>query len=126
MQLLIQPCRRQQPAALDGCPEIGARLQRYREIEVLPRQIQYPGLRFRCFRRLQQLDQQTHLAGDAEGQRSSYLVPVALVEDVGQHSLQNQQRQDHDQQRAAEQAARHDPRRPHHVGQGFGTLSRQA
>ena len=79
LQPLVQPGR-QQPAALGGHAEIGARLQGDRELEVLARQIQTSPA-FLASSPLQQLDQQTHLAGDAERQRSRDLVPVALVEE---------------------------------------------
>ena len=62
----------------------------------------------RVGRLLDRLGEQRHLAGDAERQPAGHRVPVAVVEDVGEQDLQDQQRHDDDQQRAPEQAARHD------------------
>ena len=59
-----------------------------------------------CF--LDRLGKQRHLAGDAEGQPPGHRVPVAVVEDVGEQDLQDEQRDDDDQERAPEQAARDD------------------
>ena len=61
---------------------------------------------FGCF--LDRLGKQGHLAGDAEGQPAGHRVPVAVVEDVGEQDLQDQQRHDDDQERSPEQAARDD------------------
>ena len=59
-------------------------------------------------RLLDHLGQQRHLAGDAERQPAGHRIPVAIVEDVCEQELQDQQRHDDDQQRAPEQAARDD------------------
>ena len=125
LQPLVQPGR-QQAAGLGRHAQIGFRLEGDGELEVLARQIQDPRLGFRRLRRLQQLDQETHFAGDAKRQGTRDLVPVALVEQIGQHHLQDQQRQNHDQERAAEQAAWDDAGGPHHIGQRLDRLMRQA
>ena len=57
---------------------------------------------------LDRLGKQGDLARDAEGQPAGHRVPVAIVEDVGEQDLQDQQRHDDDQERAPEQAARDD------------------
>ena len=107
----IEPARRDQPGRLHRRRQRAAGLERDRDAEMLARELEHLAARGGGLGRVQQVDDQAHLAGEADRQPAGHRVPMALVENVGQDRLQDQQRHDHDQQGAAEQAARPQPAR---------------
>ena len=73
---------------------------------------------------LDQLDHRGDVIGQAERQVAAHGVPMAFVEDVGGDELEQHQRRDDDQERPAEQRARHEALEDHHGAAAPGAARR--